>query len=137
TSRPILDRLRERTSETAQLWVRRGDSRICLESSDAPHELRVILAPGSALPLAEGGSASLALLGEERQPASAGPGWVESMSHRTVGLGSVSAPVIIDGEIVAAICVAAPLPRIPVSPGHAWGSMVSEAAESLSRLRSR
>lgn len=48
---PVLNDLRDHTGETAQLWVRRGDERVCLLSADSRHELRATLPPG-AMPLA-------------------------------------------------------------------------------------
>lgn len=61
---PVLRDLRDRTGETAQLWVRRGDERVCLLSADSQHELRAILPPGSRLPLPQGSSGRV-LAGDE------------------------------------------------------------------------
>lgn len=134
-SRPILARLRDRTSETAQLWARRGSSRVCIESAEAPHELRVTLPSGWVLPLAEGGSAGRVLSGEPtRDSGEASAGWIESVSQRTVGIASVSAPVHVGDEVLAAICLVAPLPRVASSPGEQWGALVSAAADELAAV---
>jgi DNA-binding IclR family transcriptional regulator len=57
---------------------------------------------------------------------------VESVSQRTPGIGSVSAPVRQHGEVVAAVCVPAPLSRVP-SPGAAHGERVVAAAQQIER----
>ena len=50
-SRPALAQLRDETEESAQLYVRDGDHRVCIESLASPHGLRTIVAVGAALPL--------------------------------------------------------------------------------------
>src|SRR4051812_46779336 len=83
---------------------------------------------GTWLPLADGGSAALALLGD------VGPeGWAETVSTRTPGLGSVSAPVMLDDEPIGAVCVVAPLPRMTGSPGETFGKQVLAAAADIAR----
>lgn len=137
-SRPLLAQLRDETSETAQLWVRRGDTRVCLESADATQELRVTLPPGWMLPIDEGGSAAHILAGEPTlRPDGTDPGWIEAISERTLGLTSVSAPVHVRGELVAAVCLGMPLPRVESSPGEQWGHLVVAAANELATRLSR
>lgn len=125
-ARPVLQRLSEDTSETTQLWLLRGDVRVCAASVDSRLELRATLPVGSQLPLSAGGSAARVLLGEPSTH-----GWIESISQRTVGLGSVSAPIRLHDEIVAALCVAAPLPRVHPSPGAQFGAQVVAAAAEV------
>ena len=128
---PVLEWLVRETGESAQLWVRRGDQRLCLVSAESESELRVFLPAGSALPQSEGGSAAAALT--EGDPSGSEQRWFESVSQRTPGLGSVSAAVRAHGEIIAAVCVAAPLPRVP-APGEAFGHLVLQAAERVEKL---
>ncbi|HYH35305.1 MAG TPA: helix-turn-helix domain-containing protein [Nocardioides sp.] len=123
---PVLERLTHDTGESAQLWVLRGEDRLCLASVITDTELRVVMDVGVRLPLADGGSASLALQGD------VGPeGWAETHSTRTPGLGSVSAPVILHGEPVAAVSVIAPLLRMTKSPGETFGKEVLAAAADI------
>jgi DNA-binding IclR family transcriptional regulator len=137
-SRPLLTQLRDETSETAQLWVRRGDSRLCLESVDAAQELRVTLPAGWMLPLSDGGSAASVLLNESTQREDGtDPGWIEAVSQRTVGLSSVSAPVRVGDKVVAAVCLGVPLPRVQTSPGQQWGDRVVAIANELAQRLSR
>ncbi len=127
----VLARLRERTGESAQLYVRDGDQRVCVAALESPHELRTIVGVGAVLPLSQG-SAGHALTG------TVGPdGWVASVAEREVGVASVSAPVRNDdGEVVAAIGVSGPIERISRRPGDRYGSAVLDAAEDLTRLLS-
>ncbi|MDG9722870.1 IclR family transcriptional regulator [Streptomyces sp. DH41] len=128
-ARPCLDRLTKELDETSQLWVPSGTDRVCAVSTVPHTELRVVFDAGLRLPLTEGGSAAHALRGLT------GPdGWVESVSTRTPGLGSVSAPVREGEDIVAAVCVVAPLFRMPGSPGHAYGARVAASAAEITRL---
>ena len=125
-AQPVLDRLTEDTMESSQLWVVRGEDRLCVASVIIEAELRVVMDPGARLPLADGGSAALALQGKVRSE-----GWAESMNTRTPGLGSVSAPVIVRGEPVAAVSVIAPLLRMTKSPGETFGEQVLRAAAGI------
>jgi DNA-binding IclR family transcriptional regulator len=55
---PVLKDLQQQTGETAQIWVRRGDHRLCLASVESPAELRASMPVGTLLPLTAGGSAA-------------------------------------------------------------------------------
>ncbi|OZE40046.1 ArsR family transcriptional regulator [Rhodococcus sp. 05-2254-4] len=125
---PILRRLRQETGESAQLWVLRGSHRLCLVSEDSQHELRASLPVGALLPLGAG-SAGHVLAGDlDADSESRELGWWESVSERTPGLTSVSAPVRRDERIVAAVCVAGPIERVSTSAGVLWGQAVRDAA---------
>lgn len=126
---PVLTELQQETGETAQIWVRRGEHRLCLASIESPAELRASVPIGTLLPLEVGGSAARVLT----EPTTA-PGWVESISQRTPGLCSVSAPIRRpSGETVAAVCLSAPIFRVDGSgPGSLYGKAVLAAAAQLS-----
>src|ERR687894_1803625 len=53
-ARPALAWLQEQTGESVQLYVRDGDQRVCVESLEAPHELRTIVPVGARMPLDRG-----------------------------------------------------------------------------------
>ena len=130
-SRPVLTRLRMETGETAQLWLPRGSQRLCAVLVETHHELRAAVPAGTLLPLGAG-SAGHVLNGDfEADPQAVAQGWWESTSERTPGLTSVSSPVRIDGRIVAAVCVAGPLGRVPTSASEMWGPAVRAAAEEI------
>ena len=126
-ARPALAWLQEQTGESVQLYVRDGDVRVCVESLEAPHELRTIVPVGARLPL-DRGSAGRVL--RESTPSK----WVESVEERQAGVASVSAPVVdLSGRVVAAVSVSGPLDRTTRSPGRRYGAAVAEAAARISR----
>jgi DNA-binding IclR family transcriptional regulator len=126
-ARPALTWLQEQTGESVQLYVRDGDVRVCVESLEAPHELRTIVPVGARLPL-DRGSAGRVL----RDGASAG--WIESVEERQAGVASVSAPVVDpSGRVVAAVSVSGPFDRTTRAPGRRYGAAVAEAATRISR----
>ncbi|HEY6698289.1 MAG TPA: IclR family transcriptional regulator [Acidimicrobiales bacterium] len=126
-ARPALTWLQEQTGESVQLYVRDGDVRVCVESLEAPHELRTIVPVGARLPL-DRGSAGRVL----RDGASAG--WIESVEERQAGVASVSAPVVDpSGRVVAAVSVSGPVDRTTRAPGRRYGAAVAEAATRISR----
>jgi DNA-binding IclR family transcriptional regulator len=134
-ARPALTWLQEQTGESVQLYVRDGDQRVCVESLEAPHELRTIVPVGARLPL-DRGSAGRVLRsdppvgGTRTAPR---PGWVESIGEREPGVASVSAPVAHpSGRVVAAVSVSGPIDRITRSPGRRYGAAVVEAAARIS-----
>lgn len=127
-ARPALEALRDRTGESAQLYVRDGDRRVCLVSLESPHELRTIVAEGAQLPLGRGSA------GRILQAGGAGPGWVASRGERAPGVGSVSAPVLdAGGTVIAAVGISGPLERLGDDAGARLGPAVVAAAEAIGR----
>ncbi|MGH9215087.1 MAG: IclR family transcriptional regulator [Acidimicrobiales bacterium] len=126
-ARPALAWLQEQTGESVQLYVRDREARVCVESLEAPHELRTIVPVGARLPL-DRGSAGRVLRD------SAASGWVESVEERQPGVASVSAPVVDpSGRVVAAVSVSGPIDRTTRAPGRRYGAAVAEAATRISR----
>jgi DNA-binding IclR family transcriptional regulator len=127
-ARAAMERLRDATGESVQLYVRRGDQRLCVAALESPHGLRTIVPVGALLPLSRG-SAGRVLLGAP------GP-WVESVEERQKGVASVSAPVRAGGgEVVAAVSVSGPIERTTRSPGERYGAQVAEAAAEIGTAR--
>jgi DNA-binding IclR family transcriptional regulator len=125
-ARPALARLRDETEESAQLYVRDGDHRVCIESLESPHGLRTIVAVGAALPL-HAGSAGRVLLGLGEDDSH--DGWIESVEEREAGVASVSAPVRDrSGAVIAAVGVSGPTERTTRHPGRRYGAAVLRAA---------
>jgi DNA-binding IclR family transcriptional regulator len=126
-ARPALAWLQEQTGESVQLFVRDGDVRVCVESLEAPHELRTIVPVGARLPLDRGSGGRVLRDG-------AATGWTESVEERQPGVASVSAPVVDpSGRVVAAVSVSGPVDRTTRAPGHRYGAAVAEAARRISR----
>lgn len=125
----VLARLRDGTGESAQLYVRSGDgqTRVCVASLESPHGLRTIVAVGAVLPMDRGSAAKALVAGPEvmRQ------GWAESVEERERGVASVSAPVVVDGEVLAAVSVSGPIERTTRQPGRRYAAAVVDAAREL------
>lgn len=125
---PVLERLRDATGESTQLFVAEGGRRVCIVSLESPHSLRTIVALGASLPL-DRGSGGKVLAGDA---ASLARGWAESAEEREVGVASVSAPVRVDGSVVAAVSVSGPVERLTRTPGRRFATLVVEAAGEVS-----
>ena len=121
---PALERLRDETGESVQLYVRRGEQRLCVAALESPHGLRTIVPVGALLPL-EVGSAGRVLSGDARA-------WVQSVEERQRGVASVSAPVHgPDGAVVAAASVSGPIERTTRAPGRRYAAAVVTAARAI------
>ena len=142
---PVLARLRDATGESAQLYRRQGDERVCVAAAERGHGLRDTVPVGAALPMSAG-SAAQVLLAFTGEPAPAAAvftdrtlmevrrrGWAHSVAEREAGVASVSAPVLdADGKVVAAISVSGPVERLGRQPGRLHGEAVVAAARELS-----
>ena len=116
------------TGESAQLFVREGDARVCIAALESPHGLRTIVPLGARLPL-DAGSAGHVLSGGALRS-----GWTESVGQREAGVASVSAPVRDRaGRIVAAVSVSGPIERTSRAPGRRYGAVVVAAAQQIER----
>ncbi len=124
---PVIERLRDQTGESAQLFVREGSARRCVLSFQSPHALRWIVPEGVLFPL-DVGSAGKVLSGE-----TTANGWVASVEEREPGVASVSAPVHDgNGTLIAAVSVSGPVERLSREPGRVFGTRVVAAASDLS-----
>jgi DNA-binding IclR family transcriptional regulator len=113
-----------------QLYVREGDNRRCVLSLQSPHGLRWIITEGEVYPLGRG-SAGHVLADRGLTKSS----WIESVAEREAGVASVSAPVRIDGETIAAVSVSGPIERLTRTPGKKFGVAVKKAAAEIESLR--
>ncbi|MDQ6613906.1 MAG: helix-turn-helix domain-containing protein [Actinomycetota bacterium] len=135
-ARPALVMLRDATGESAQLYVPAGDARICVAALESPHSLRTIVPVGASLPM-DRGSAGRVLYGESfGDSAPGGLAWAESVEEREPGVASVSAPVIVAGEVIAAVSVSGPIERTTRHPGRKYAAAVMEAAAAIGRAMS-
>lgn len=127
--RPALEQLRDATGESVQLYVRRGEQRLCVAALESPHGLRTIVPVGALLPLGAGSAGRV--LGDDRP----GPGWVQSVEERQLGVASVSAAVRDgSGRVLAAISVSGPIERTTREPGARYGAAVTAAAAATEAL---
>jgi len=150
---PSLERLARATGESAQLYVRDDDVRICVDAVESDSELRAIVVVGAALPLTRGsaGKVFLAWAAERdrRRLLAAMPaeesvrlarmvattfrrGWADSIGERESGAASVSAPVFdAGGSLVAAVSVSGPANRIATLRGRHYAPAVTAAAREI------
>jgi DNA-binding IclR family transcriptional regulator len=142
---PVLARLHEATAESVQLYVRSGDWRLCIAARDAGAGLRDSVPVGALLPLDAGsGGKVLRAWSVDRTGRAATPeselaevrsrGWAVSVAEREPGVASVSAPVLRDGVLLAALCVSGPVSRLGQSPARKLSALVVAAAAELSGL---
>jgi len=143
-AQPVLDRLRDQTGCSAQLFRRRGNERLCVAASDVTHGLRDTVPLGTRLPMSAGSAAQALLCVEGAAPPGSAftgamllavrrRGWAQSVAERAPGVASVSAPIR-DGEgaIVAAVSVSGPAAVLGRFPGKTYGPAVVAAALELS-----
>ncbi len=141
---PVLDRLHQSTAESVQLYVRSGEHRLCIAARDAGTGLRDSVPVGALLPLDVGSGGKVLLAwsadGGRFMPAAElasvrSRGWASSVAEREPGVASVSAPVLHDGVLLAALCVSGPVSRLGQAPGRKLSSLVVAAAGELAALR--
>ncbi|HLK42385.1 MAG TPA: IclR family transcriptional regulator [Thermoleophilia bacterium] len=130
-ARPALLRLRDVTGESVQLYVARGDVRVCVVSLESPHSLRTIVPVGAALPMGVGSAGRV--LGDDPTGEVSRRGWTQSVEERERGVASVSAPVCAGGRIVAAVSVSGPIERTSRTPGRKYAAAVVAAATEIGR----
>ena len=151
TAGPVLARLRDITGESAQLWRRQGEHRVCVAAAERPSGLRDTIPVGSQLTMRAGSAAQVLLAWEDPERMHRGlqnaafsaaalsgirrRGWAQSVGEREQGVASVSAPVRSPGgKIIAAVSVSGPLERLSRQPGRMHAPAVLAAAERLSRV---
>lgn len=146
---PVLARLRDITGESAQLFRRQGDFRVCVAAAERPSGLRDSIPVGSQLSMLAGSAAQILLAWEEPDRLHRGlhgakynaatlasirrRGWAQSVGEREPGVASVSAAVRSpSGKVIAAVSVSGPLERMSRQPGRMHAPAVLAAAERLS-----
>jgi DNA-binding IclR family transcriptional regulator len=151
---PVLTALRDHTNESAQLYRRQGEHRICVASAERPIGLRDSVPLGATLTMKAGSAAQILLAWEEPDRLHRGlhgarftatmlsavrrRGWAQSIGEREAGVGSVSAPVRgPDGRVIAALSVSGPLERLTRQPGRLHAASVISSANHLSEVLQR
>jgi DNA-binding IclR family transcriptional regulator len=139
-ARPVLAGLRDATGESAQLFVRDGDGRVCVATAERPSGLRDTVPVGAVLPLDRGSGGTVLRAWAADAPRTTAVertrrrGWAESVAEREAGVASVSAPVRDGrGDVIAAISVSGPIDRLGRAPGRRFAAEVVAAARGLER----
>ena len=100
---PILQTLLDRTGESAQIYRRHGDQRVCIAKFTAT---------------------KLAAVRKR--------GWSESVNEREEGVCSISAPIRnASGQVIAAISISGPTGRMGAAPGRRYAPLVMAAGKYL------
>ena len=146
----VLRKLRDLTGESAQLFVREDDTRVCVAASERSSGLRDTVPIGARLSMKAGSAAHVLIAWNEEQDIMsiladsafttrtiAGVrrrGWSASIAEREPGVASISAPVRDRrGKVVAAISISGPAERIGRSPGTRLSRPLLNAAAELER----
>jgi DNA-binding IclR family transcriptional regulator len=140
-ARPVMEELSQETGESVQLFVRDGDTRVCIEGVESERTLRDFIPVGARLPISagSGGKVLRAWPGEEGDGLGQvrRRGWADSVAEREAGVASVSAPVRNRGAVVAALSLAGPIERLSRRPGHRYAPAVIDAADRIGQLLPR
>jgi len=145
---PALSALRDATSESAQLYRRQGDQRVCVATAERMSGLRDSVPVGTVLTMQAGSAAQILLAWEDPEkmrrgltgslftPASLSAvrrrGWAQSVGEREVGVASVSAPVRgPNNKVIAAVSISGPIERLGRQPGRSHAAQVVATAARL------
>jgi len=151
---PALNALRDATGESAQLYRRQGDQRICVAAAERLTGLRDSVPVGSVLSMQAGSAAQVLLAWEEADRLHRGlasarfnvttlaavrrRGWAQSVGEREAGVASVSAPVRgPNNRVVAAVSISGPLERLGRQPGRLHAAAVVATAQRLTESLKR
>ncbi|MDR2113970.1 MAG: IclR family transcriptional regulator [Bifidobacteriaceae bacterium] len=151
---PVLAALRDHSGESAQLFRRQGDQRVCVAAAERPVGLRDSIPVGAVLSMTAGSAAQVLLAWEEPERMHRGlvnakftatalslvrrHGWAQSVAEREAGAASVSAPVRgPGGRVVAAVSVSGPADRMTRQPGRLHAASVVAAGNRLTEILKR
>jgi DNA-binding IclR family transcriptional regulator len=152
---PVLVWVRDESGESAQLYRRDGDVRVCIAAAERTSGLRTTVPVGARLPLTAGSGAQVLcawldattladllpraaftdrVLADVRRR-----GWAQSVAQREAGVASVSAPVRAPqtGEVVAAISISGPIERLGRAPGQRYAPILVAGARRLTSALAR
>lgn len=151
---PILKVLRDHTGESAQLYRRQGEHRICVAAAERQMGLRDSIPVGATLSMLAGSAAQILLAWEEPDRLHRGlhgasftatvlsavrrRGFAQSVGEREPGVASVSAPVRgPSGRVIAAVSVSGPIERMSRQPARLHAQAVVAAANRLTQVMQR
>jgi len=145
---PILQTLLDRTGESAQIYRRQGDQRVCIAAVERASGLRDSIPVGAMLSMEAGSAAQILLAWEDSERMHQGlrhakfnatklaavrkRGWSESVNEREYGVCSISAPIRnASGQVIAAISISGPSGRMGNAPGRRYAPLVMAAGKYL------
>jgi DNA-binding IclR family transcriptional regulator len=145
---PVLAWVRDESGESAQLYRRDGNERVCVAAAERASGLRTTVPLGARLPMTAGSGAQVlsAWLDDAQLPAIIADaeftertlaevrrrGWAQSVAQREAGVASVSAPVRSPaGQVVAAISISGPIDRLGRTPGQRLAPLLTAGARRI------
>lgn len=151
---PVMRNLRNTSSETVALHVRRVTSRICVAQVQSLQPVHRVVPVGFTVPLHYGATGEALMAGMELHDlndylATLGlpplevraltqrlalvreRGWIFATNSWTPGLSGVSAPIVVDGETAAVISVSGPTNRLTEDVLEALGPSCAQAASRI------
>jgi len=151
---PALITLRDATGESAQLYRRQGDQRICVAAAERVSGLRDSVPIGAAFTMQAGSAAQILLAWEDADKlhrtltnarftaahlsAVRRRGWAQSIGEREPVVASVSAPVRgPNNKVIAAVSISGPIERLGRQPGRIHAAAVVATAARLSEIISK
>ncbi|MBU6269382.1 MAG: IclR family transcriptional regulator [Sphingomonadales bacterium] len=149
-ARPVLERLRRLTGETAYLAVPDGDHFVVVDAVESPHLLRMVPPVGIVIPIARSatGRAVLAALPEANREAVLGepiPAALAAELEQTrargyaindgdIVSGALAMAALVrggDGTVIGSLVLTAPAERLPEAQRPEAGELLREAAAEL------
>ncbi|MGH8960380.1 MAG: IclR family transcriptional regulator [Jatrophihabitantaceae bacterium] len=147
-SGPVLAWVRDECGESAQLYRRDGNERVCIAAAERATGLRTTVPVGSRLPLSAGSGAQVlcawsdaasldhVLDGAEFTVRTLADvrrrGWAQSIGQREAGVASVSAPVLsAEGELLGALSLSGPIERLGRNPGQRFAPVLVTGARRI------
>lgn len=146
---PVLAWVRDECGESAQLYRRDGDVRVCVAAAERASGLRTTVPLGARLPLTAGSGAQVlcawldattlndvlprAAFSERALAEVRKRGWAQSVAQREAGVASVSAPVRAphNSDVIAAISISGPIERLGRTPGQRYAPVLVAGARRL------
>jgi DNA-binding IclR family transcriptional regulator len=145
---PVLAWVRDECGESAQLYRRDGNERVCIAAAERATGLRTTVPVGMRLPLTAGSGAQVVCAWSDpatladvlpraeftvRQLAEVRRrGWAQSVAQREPGVASVSAPVLGRAGLLAAISISGPIERLGRTPGARVAPVLVAGARRIS-----
>ena len=145
----VVPRLRDATGESAQVYRRSGEHRLCIAAAEPQAGLRDTVPVGALLSM-QAGSAAQVLVAWLPQADRAAMlrgaaftdgdlqavrrrGWAHSVGQREPGVASMSMPVFdAEGEVIAAVSISGPIERLAKPTAHQRAAL-QDAADALQR----
>jgi len=137
--RPIIDRIRDVTGETASFFVEEDSMRICLYRAHSRDEIRHNIEQGSRLELNRGASGRIILAYGKRKNDKQGfykdirdKGYYLSVNEHNAALFALAVPVISNSDkLVGAVVISGPISRFNDKQKPALLSLLNEQLQNI------